>query len=110
MKASDILKLSKVGFTLEQIVQIDETLGLDGDPELMDPKPEPAPEPDPEPAPEPEPKKDDVADAVNRLNTLLDKIQRTNVFGKDQPAREEETVDTILASIIQGPKPGQKEG
>lgn len=117
MKGSDILKLAKAGFTIEQIAQIDDILGLPGDPDVaaaapadqipIEPKPE---EPKPE---EPKPENEAAAaikDATATLVDTLEKIQRANVTGLNQPAREEETTDSILASLITGPKGQQKEG
>ena len=108
MKGSDILKLAKAGFTIEQIVQIDDALGLPGDPDVAADAPvdqipiEPKPE---EPKPEPE---SEAASAIKAatatLVDTLEKIQRANVTGLNQPAREEETTDSILASLITGPK------
>lgn len=115
MRGSEILKLARAGFTIEQIVQIDDALGLPGDPDVaaaaadqipIDPKPE-----DPKPEdPKPE---NEAATAIKAatatLVDTLEKIQRANVTGLNQPAREEETADSILASLITGPI-GQKEG
>lgn len=111
MKGSDILKLAKAGFTIEQIVQIDDALGLPGDPDVagdgpadqipIEPKPE---EPKPE---EPKPENEAasaIKEATATLVDTLEKIQRANVTGLNQPAREEETTDSILASLITGPK------
>lgn len=122
MKGSDILKLAKAGFSIEQIVQIDDALGLPGDPDVaaaapadqvpIEPKPEePKPE---EPKPE-EPKPESEAATAIKAATAtlvdtLEKIQRANVTGLPQPAREEETADSILASLITGPQGQKKEG
>ena len=123
MKGSDILKLAKAGFTIEQIVQIDDALGLPGDPDVaaaapadqvpIEPKPE---EPKPvEPKPvEPKKAENEAATAIKEatatLVDTLEKIQRANITGLNQPAREEETVDSILASLITGPTGQKKEG
>ena len=122
MKGSDILKLAKAGFTIEQIVQIDDALGLPGDPDVaaaapadqvpIEPKPEePKPE---EQKPEEQKPENEAASAIKAatatLVETLEKIQRANVTGLDQPAREEETVDSILASLISGPQGQKKEG
>ena len=122
MKGSDILKLAKAGFTIEQIVQIDDALGLPGDPDVaaaapadqvpIEPKPEePKPE---EPKPEEQKPENEAASAIKAatatLVETLEKIQRANVTGLGQPAREEETVDSILASLISGPQGQKKEG
>lgn len=108
MRGSDILKLAKAGFTIEQIVQIDDALELPGDPDVAAAAPadqvpiESKPE---EPKPEPE---SEAASAIKAatatLVDTLEKIQRANVTGLNQPAREEETTDSILASLITGPK------
>lgn len=122
MKGSDILKLAKAGFTIEQIVQIDDALGLPGDPDVaaaapadqvpIEPKPEdPKPE-DPKPE-EPKPESEAASAIKAATATLVDtleKIQRANVTGLNQPAREEETTDSILASLITGPMGQKKEG
>ena len=117
MKGSDILKLAKAGFTIEQIVQIDDTLGLPGDPDVAAAAPadqvsiEPKPE-DPKPE-DPKPENEAttaIKAATATLVDTLEKIQRANVTGLNQPAREEETTDSILASLITGPMGQKKEG
>lgn len=118
MKGSDILKLAKAGFTIDQIVQIDDALGLPGDPDVAAAAPadQVPSEPKPgEPKPgEPEPEKEAataIKDATAALVETLEKIQRANVTGLNQPpAREEETTDSILASLITGPSGQKKEG
>lgn len=117
MKGQDILKLAKAGYSIEQIAQIDDILGLPGDPDVaaaasadqtpIEPKPE-----EPKPV---EPKAENEAataikEATATLVDTLEKIQRANVTGLNQPAREEETVDSILASLITGPTGRKKEG
>ena len=123
MKGSEILKLARAGFTIEQIVQIDDALGLPGDPDVaaaasdpipIEPKPEePKPE-EPKPKPE-EPKPENEAATAIKAATAtlvdtLEKIQRANVTGLNQPAREAESTDSILASLITGPTGQKKEG
>lgn len=117
MTGKEILKLVKAGFDLDQILAIDEALGLPGETEPDDQVPiEPKPaEPKPaEPKPE-EPKPENEAasaikEATATLVETLEKIQRANVTGLNQPAREEETTDSILATLITGPMGQKKEG
>lgn len=104
MTGKDILKLVKAGFDLDQILAIDEALGLPGETEpddqvKIDPEPKADPQPDAAEA---------IAAATDKLVGILDKIQRANVGGVEQPASEPESTDDILANMLRGKKPGKE--
>lgn len=104
MTGKDILKLVKAGFDLDQILSIDEALGLPGETEPDDQvKIEPEQKADPQPG-----AAEAIAAATDKLVSVLDKIQKANVGGKEQPASEVETTDDILAQMIMGKKPGKE--
>lgn len=104
MTGKDILKLVKAGFDLDQILAIDEALGLPGETEPDDQvKIDPEPKADPQPG-----AAEAIAAATDKLVTVLDKIQKANVGGKELPASETESTDDILAKMIQGKKPGKE--
>lgn len=104
MTGKDILKLVKAGFDLDQILAIDEALGLPGETEPDDQvKIDPEPKADPQPG-----AAEAIAAATDKLVGILDKIQRANVGGIEQPASESESTDDILANLIRGVKPGKE--
>lgn len=107
MKGSDILALAKAGFSLEQIVQINDVLTLPGDDEKQpEPAAQPAAQPDTGAAAAA------VAEAIGSANAKLEetlaKIQKANIAKTEQPASEVETTDSILGNLIKGtPLPGK---
>ena len=104
MTGKDILKLVKAGFDLDQILAIDEALGLPGETE-----PDDQVEIDPEQKADPQPgAAEAIAAATDKLVGILDKIQRANVGGVEQPASESESTDDILANMLRGKKPGKE--
>lgn len=104
MKGTDILKLVKAGFTIDQVVQIDDALGLPGEIESDDQvKSDPEQKANPQPG-----AAEAIAAATDKLVGILDKIQRANVGGVEQPASETESTDDILANMLRGKKPGKE--
>ena len=104
MTGKEILKLVKAGFDLDQILAIDEALGLPGETEPDDQvKIEPEQKVDPQPG-----AAEAIAAATDKLVGILDKIQRANVGGVEQPASESESTDDILANMLRGKKPGKE--
>lgn len=88
------------GFSLDEIMQMQ-------DPQ-PDPKPDskPEPQPDPKPDPKPEPQPDpQITSVLTAVNQLISTIQGANIngmqFGSPQPDR---SVDDILAEIINPPQ------
>lgn len=101
MKGNDILALAKAGFTLDQIVQINDVLQLPD--ETVEPAPAEQPAADGSAAAEA------IDNANTRLQETLEKIQKANIARTEQPATEVETTDSIIANIIKGqPLPGKE--
>ena len=100
MTIEQIIKLSEVGFTADEIKQ----LSNGGTEPAGDPKPaEPAG--DPKPA-EPAGETKDFSEAVNALmkeiSGLKKTIQATNILNSNAGKEEPESVDTILQSFMKG--------
>lgn len=96
------------GFSVEEIMQMQDPKP---DPQ-PDPKPDPKPDPQPDPKsdPKPDPKQDQKPDpqmtsVLTAVNQLISTIQGANIngmqFGSPQPDR---SVDDILAEIINPPQ------
>ena len=100
MTIEQIIKLSDIGFTAEEIKQLS---NVNADP-AGDPKPaEPAGDPKPvEPAGETK----DFSEAVNALmaeiSGLKKTIQATNILNSNAGQEKPESVDTILKSFMKG--------
>lgn len=102
MKIEQLLQLTEMGFTKDDIMRLCSD----------DPAPAPAAAPDPEPAPDPapvEPAAPSAAPADDRITALETKldyaINRLNymaVQGSQQPAGKEESLDDILSSVVRG--------
>lgn len=103
MKIEQLLQLTEMGFTKDDIMRLFSD----------DPAPVPAAAHDPEPATDPAPAEpaapaaapaDD--DRIKQLETKLDyAINRLNymaVQGSQQPAGKEESLDDILSSVVRG--------
>lgn len=108
MKASDILALSKAGYTSAQIALIAQ--GIDDEAkEQPAPQPEPKKE-DPKPAPQPEVKKEEpkpeeqpkpdpgYAGVMAELQKLNQTIYAANIRNSSQP--EQQSAEDIIAQII----------
>lgn len=104
MNKEQITFLMNAGYSLDEIMQM----------QNPSPNPQPAPQPDPEPAPQPDPQPEpaqqpnqteqqirQLTQAVADLTALVQKNNITGMqFGAPQPER---SVDDILAEIINPP-------
>lgn len=107
MKASDILALSKAGYTSAQIALIAQ--GMDEE-DKEQPAPQPAPkQEDPKPAPKPEEKPEDPKPEEQKpdpgyqgimaeLQKLNQSIYQANIRNSSQP--EQQSAEDIIAQII----------
>ncbi len=102
MTLDDVLTLSRAGFTADQIKG------------LMQPESKPTEEPEQKPAEEPEPKKTEE-DGTTLLNKIIDRLDNLEQGIKDTALKNTsinkkagDTVDEILASIINPPKKEDK--
>ena len=102
MKVEDIIALSKAGFSMEQIGEINKVMN-DPQPEPT-PAPKPEPTPDPEPTTAPQPQDDPILQELLGIKTL---IQKQNILHDGHGGQDERTTDDILASLISPPR---KEG
>ena len=105
MTIEQIIKLSDIGFTADEIKQ----LSNGGADPAGDPKPtEPAGDPKPaEPAGDPKPAETAAfSEAVNALmkeiSGLKKTIQATNILNSNAGQEKPESVDTILKSFMKG--------
>ena len=100
MTIEQIIKLSDIGFTAEEIKQ----LSNGGTDPAGDPKPE-EPAGDPKPA-EPAGETAAFSEAVNALmkeiSGLKKTIQATNILNSNAGQEKPESVDTILQSFMKG--------
>ena len=83
MDVKDILTLCNAGFTAQQIAKLVE-------PEKLEPKPEPKPE-----------QADSLTQAVDEMKKMMQEMALT--FAQQRKPDAEETVDQIIASIINPP-------
>lgn len=98
MNISDILALSKAGFTPEQITALAPVIGREAEP-APDPAPDPAPAPAPEPAPAPTPTQDDMPAWADKLINTLKAVALTTA--QNSPIKTpEELANDALAQII----------
>lgn len=96
MNISDILALSKAGFTPEQITALAPVLGREAGPA---PEPAPEPVPAPEPAPAPTPAQDDMPAWADKLINTLQAVALTT--SQNPPIKSaEELANDALAQII----------
>ena len=107
MKASDILVLSKAGYTSAQIALIAQ--GMDEEAKEQ-PAPQPEKKEDPKPAPQPEVKKEEpkpeeqpkpdpgYAGVMAELQKLNQSIYAANIRNSSQP--EPQSAEDIIAQII----------
>lgn len=100
MNKEQITFLMNAGYSLDEIMQMQQP--------APDPAPDPAPAPDPTPDPAPAPESTEQNAQIQQLSAavaqLTQLVQRQNIggmqFGSPQPDR---TVDDILAEIINPP-------
>lgn len=123
LKASDILALSKAGYTSQQIALIASAADREAQ-EQPKPVPQPAPQtveqpkPDPQPAPQPmeqpkpdpqpaqQPIKPDAFDGIMaELQKLNQNIYQSNIRNSNLP--EQQSADDIIAEIIRPTKNNQ---
>lgn len=102
MTIEQIIKLSDIGFTAEEIKQLSNSGNTDpaGDPKPADPARDPKPA-DPKPA-----ETAAFSEAVNALmaeiSGLKKTIQATNILNSNAEQEKPESVDTILKSFMKG--------
>lgn len=98
MNISDVLALSKAGFTPEQITALAPVLGREAGPAPV-PAPDPAPDPAPEPAPAPAPAQDDMPAWADKLINTLQAVALTTA--QNPPIKSaDELANDALAQII----------
>ena len=101
MTIDQIIKLSDIGFTADEIKQLSNNGNTDP---AGDPKPE-EPAGDPKPV-EPAGETKDFSEAVNALmkeiSGLKKTIQATNILNSNAGKEEPESVDTILQNFMKG--------
>ena len=100
MTTNELLELVRAGFTKDEIAQLAKA----------ETKPAEKKEPEPEKKPEQgKPETDPVTTTLEQnFDKLMEKLEASNFMGANQP--EEETVDDIIAKIINPPVPDFKEG
>lgn len=100
MTIEQIIKLSDIGFTAEEIKQ----LSNGGTEPAGDPKPaEPAGDPKPaEPAGETKDFSETVNALMKEISGLKKTIQATNILNSNAGQEKPESVDTILKSFMKG--------
>ena len=86
MTAKDILALVNAGFTKEEIAKMAKADGTDPEPKKTEEKPE---------------QKAQETTLEQKFNMLMEKLNSAPFLGATQP--KEETVDDIIASIINPP-------
>lgn len=100
MTKNELLELVRAGFTKEEIAQI----AKDENKKSEHGKKEPEKKPE-----QGEKKTDHVETTLEqKFNMLMDKLNASNFMNANQP--KEETVDDIIAQIINPPVPESKEG
>lgn len=95
MTAKDILALVNAGFTKEEIAKMAKADSTDPEPKKTEEQ-----KPDPKPEEKPEQKAQETS-LEQKFNMLMEKLNSAPFLGATQP--EEETVDDIIASIINPP-------
>lgn len=108
MKLDDLITLHNAGYTKEDIFKI---LNSASDPAPASPA-EPEPESAPEaPAPaEPAPADDDrIKQLETKLDYVINRFNYMAVQQSSQPQGKEESIDDILASVVRGFRPEDKE-
>lgn len=104
MKIEDLVSLTKMGFSRDDIMRL---VGTDTP---ADPEPEQAPAADPEPAAPAAPVEDDrIKQLETKLDYVINRFNYMSVQQSRQPETGGETVEDILASVIRGNKKTDKE-
>ena len=100
MTTNDLLEIVRAGFTKEEIAQLAKT----------EKKPVEKKEPEPEKKQEQGEQKTDPVNTTleQKFDMLMEQLKASNFMNANQP--EEETVDDIIAKIINPPVPDFKEG
>lgn len=94
MTTNELLELVRAGFTKDEIAQLAKA----------ETKPAEKKEPEPEKKPEQKEKKTDPVNTTleQKFDMLMKKLEASNFMNANQP--KEETVDDIIASIINPPQ------
>lgn len=100
MTTNELLELVRAGFTKDEIAQLAKA----------ETKPAEKKEPEPEKKPEQGEQKTDPVNTTleQKFDMLMEQLKASNFMKANQP--EEETVDDIIAKIINPPVPDFKEG
>lgn len=110
MKIDDLVSLTKMGFSRDDIMRL---VGTDTPAEPAapaDPEPEQAPAADPEPAaPSAQVEDDRIKQLETKLDYVINRFNYMSVQQSRQPETGDETVEDILASVIRGNKKTDKE-
>ena len=99
MKIEDLLALTKAGWSKEEIIKL--SLAEQEAPKEAEekiPQPEEAPIETPKEAPKEDPASAKIDDVISKLETLASGMEKMAIQNSRLPERE--TVDDILASII----------
>lgn len=101
MKIDDLVILIKAGYTKADIEQLGISLGVDT-PEVPEEQPKPEEVPKPEEAPKPEAAQDNekLKQLENKLDYVINRFNYMAVKDSQQPDQHSETVDDILAKVI----------
>ena len=101
MKIDDLVSLTKMGFSRDDIMRL---VGTDTPAEPStpaDPEPEQAPAADPEPAAPAAPVEDDrIKQLETKLDYVINRFNYMSVQNSKQPETGTETVDDILAKFV----------
>lgn len=95
-KLQDILELQKAGFNADEIAKLLPLVAEDKPVEVKALKPETPVVETPTPKVE-EPKPEKV---VDKLDELIKKLELNGIFNSQQPAQEKESLEDIMANII----------
>ncbi len=110
MKIEDLVSLTKMGFSRDDIMRL---VGTDtpADPASpVDAEPEQVPAADPEPSVPAAPVEDDrIKQLETKLDYVINRFNYMSVQQSRQPETGGETVEDILASVIRGNKKTDKE-
>ena len=107
MKASEIIALATAGYTAEQIAVIakaakEQPAQQPAQQPEQQPAQQPVQQPAQQPVQQPVQQPDGYADLMGKLDALTTQIQQSAILNSAQP--REETVDDILANIIDPPE------
>lgn len=94
-KLQDILELQKAGFNADEIAKLLPLVAEDKPVEVKEVKTETPVVVTPTPTEEPKPEK-----VVDKLDELIKKLELNGIFNSQQPSQEKETLEDIMANII----------